>query len=320
VIISNWEAPGLNGKLATECSQREIEDEVLAQIVCHLDGAINPADAAALAAKVAELRATFAADPYLDPDLRLKPQPENNVLWDNQAPLFINRPGNWQLQPEAETRVANLFLAGDYVRTFTQLPTMEAANEAARHAVNGIIKALVKEDAQRVRMQTRAHAQHMRAQMRAAPSAHARDRQPDFSATPLPAWSLTSSGARHVGQETTDIQFCKIWNLSESWPFGIWRFHDQLRYQRGLPWRADLSWLLRPLLWGMHEGSRILEAIAELILGPVHPPATKPTSAHRPSAGNNGRPISRPQANGTHHNGAHLDQERAIKAISELVE
>ena len=39
------------------------------------------------------------------------------------------------------TRIPNLFLASDYVRTFTDLATMEAANEAARRAVNGILRA-----------------------------------------------------------------------------------------------------------------------------------------------------------------------------------
>jgi uncharacterized protein with NAD-binding domain and iron-sulfur cluster len=35
--------------------------------------------------------------------------------------------------------VPNLFLASDYVKTTTDLPTMEGANEAARRAVNGIL-------------------------------------------------------------------------------------------------------------------------------------------------------------------------------------
>lgn len=39
------------------------------------------------------------------------------------------------------TRLPNLFLASDYVRTDTDLATMEGANEAARRAVNGILDA-----------------------------------------------------------------------------------------------------------------------------------------------------------------------------------
>lgn len=37
--------------------------------------------------------------------------------------------------------IGNLFLASDYVRTYTDLATMEAANEAGRRAANGILKA-----------------------------------------------------------------------------------------------------------------------------------------------------------------------------------
>jgi hypothetical protein len=43
-------------------------------------------------------------------------------------------------QLESEGRVRHLvFLASDYVRTTTDLATMEGANEAARRAVNGIL-------------------------------------------------------------------------------------------------------------------------------------------------------------------------------------
>ena len=38
------------------------------------------------------------------------------------------------------TAIPNLFLAADYVQTVTDLATMEAANEAARRAVNGILE------------------------------------------------------------------------------------------------------------------------------------------------------------------------------------
>ena len=43
--------------------------------------------------------------------------------------------------PEASSdRIDNLFLASDYVRTHTDLATMEGANEAARRAVNAILE------------------------------------------------------------------------------------------------------------------------------------------------------------------------------------
>jgi hypothetical protein len=45
------------------------------------------------------------------------------------------------LRPNSYTDIPNLFLAADYVRTHTDLATMEGANEAARRAVNNIIVA-----------------------------------------------------------------------------------------------------------------------------------------------------------------------------------
>ena len=57
----------------------------------------------------------------------------------NLEPLLINTAGSWADRPEARTRIANLFLASDFVRTHTDLATMEGANEAARRAVNAIL-------------------------------------------------------------------------------------------------------------------------------------------------------------------------------------
>jgi hypothetical protein len=59
----------------------------------------------------------------------------------NGEPLLVNYVDTWRLRPAAVTRIPNFFLASDYVRTYTDLATMEAANEAARRAVNGVIRA-----------------------------------------------------------------------------------------------------------------------------------------------------------------------------------
>lgn len=59
----------------------------------------------------------------------------------NKEPLLVNTTNSWALRPEAYTYIPNLFLASDYVRTYTDLATMEGANEAARRAVNAIIEA-----------------------------------------------------------------------------------------------------------------------------------------------------------------------------------
>jgi uncharacterized protein with NAD-binding domain and iron-sulfur cluster len=59
----------------------------------------------------------------------------------NAEPLLVNRAGSHALRPEALTSIPNLFLAGDFVRTETDLACMEGANEAARRAVNGVLDA-----------------------------------------------------------------------------------------------------------------------------------------------------------------------------------
>ena len=57
----------------------------------------------------------------------------------NLEPLLVNVRDSWRYRPEAGTQIANLVLASDYVRTNTDLATMEGANEAARRAVNAIL-------------------------------------------------------------------------------------------------------------------------------------------------------------------------------------
>ncbi len=54
--------------------------------------------------------------------------------------MLVNNANTWRLRPEAGTAIANFMLASDYVRTHTDLATMEGANEAARRAVNAILE------------------------------------------------------------------------------------------------------------------------------------------------------------------------------------
>jgi 15-cis-phytoene desaturase len=126
VDISNWTAPGtFNATPAMAATSREeIKDEVWAQ----LKAALNAPGHARL--EDANLLAWF-----LDPDIQL-PNPGTVT---NLEPLLINHVGSLAARPEAYTEVGNLFLAADYVRTHTDLATMEAANEAARRATNAIL-------------------------------------------------------------------------------------------------------------------------------------------------------------------------------------
>jgi uncharacterized protein with NAD-binding domain and iron-sulfur cluster len=57
-------------------------------------------------------------------------------------PLLVNTIDSWASRPEARTEIRNLFLASDYVRTHTDLATMEGANEAGRRAANAILDAV----------------------------------------------------------------------------------------------------------------------------------------------------------------------------------
>ena len=127
VDISNWEAPGSGGKPARRCSRQEVFDEVWAQLQRSLKS-----DGEDL------LHEEDVCGWFLDPDLR--PDRLRNGELANTEALLVNFIDTWRLRPEAVTLVPNLFLASDYVRTYTDLATMEGANEAARRAANGIME------------------------------------------------------------------------------------------------------------------------------------------------------------------------------------
>jgi geranylgeranyl pyrophosphate synthase/uncharacterized protein with NAD-binding domain and iron-sulfur cluster len=127
VDVSNWEAPGSNGRSAMQCSREEVMCEVWHQ----LKRSIN-VDRELL--RDEDLHSWF-----LDPDIQ-KSADGSGLLTDAE-PLLVNLVDTWALRPDAATRIPNLFLASDYVRTNTDLATMEGANEAARRAVNGLLDA-----------------------------------------------------------------------------------------------------------------------------------------------------------------------------------
>jgi geranylgeranyl pyrophosphate synthase/uncharacterized protein with NAD-binding domain and iron-sulfur cluster len=127
VDISNWDAPGSDGRSAMQCSREEVMREVWAQLKrsVNIDREV--------------LRDEDLHSWYLDPDIQ--PSGNGSGLLTNAEPLLVNLVNTWALRPDATTRIPNLFLASDYVRTYTDLATMEGANEAARRAVNGLLDA-----------------------------------------------------------------------------------------------------------------------------------------------------------------------------------
>jgi uncharacterized protein with NAD-binding domain and iron-sulfur cluster len=128
VDISDWEAPGVVfGKPARECSAEQIKQEVWTQ----LKQALND-DSGTASIDDANLVAWF-----LDPDIEF-PNPSAAT---NAEPLLINTAGSLQYRPESQVELVNFFVASDYVRTYTDIACMEAANEAARRAVNCLLLA-----------------------------------------------------------------------------------------------------------------------------------------------------------------------------------
>lgn len=125
VDISNWDTPGtFVGKKAMDLDCDAIASEVWSELKANfnVNGAVI-------------LRDSMLDSFFLDTDI-VAPNPHHHV---NLEPLFINTPGSWHRRPQATTSIPNFFLAADYIQTNTDLACMEAANEAARRAVNALL-------------------------------------------------------------------------------------------------------------------------------------------------------------------------------------
>jgi geranylgeranyl pyrophosphate synthase len=128
VDISDWTAPGSDGRPAMQCSREEVVRETWRQLKRSFNNGVEL------------LRDEDLHSWFLDPDI--DNDPAHPGFLRNAEPLLVNLVGTWALRPEATTAIPNLFLASDYVRTHTDLATMEGANEAARRAVNGLLDAV----------------------------------------------------------------------------------------------------------------------------------------------------------------------------------
>lgn len=131
VDIAEWNIPGtFVTKPAQLCTPEEVAKEVWQQLKAGLntDGA-GGADGDVLRD---EMLHSWHLDDDLDYAQGLPPV--------NRSRLLVHPPGSWAIRPESGTSIANLALASDYVRTFTNLATMEGANEAGRRAANVILE------------------------------------------------------------------------------------------------------------------------------------------------------------------------------------
>jgi uncharacterized protein with NAD-binding domain and iron-sulfur cluster len=123
ICISDWDSPGVRyDKPARECTAEEIRDEVLAQLDDHLE--------------TGSLDETDLVDWFLDPAIEFGP---DGVVDGNREPLLLNTVRSLRHRPDARTAADGFVLAADYVRTTTDLASMEGANEAARRATNAIL-------------------------------------------------------------------------------------------------------------------------------------------------------------------------------------
>lgn len=130
VVISDWvEEPGvLHGKPASLCTPQQIAEDAWEQMKRHLN----------------DSGATVLSDDMIE-SYFIDPAAQNLGTGEpyNDERYFLNTVGSWELRPTARTAIPNLFLAADYVQTPRNIDftSMEAANEAGRHAVNALLDA-----------------------------------------------------------------------------------------------------------------------------------------------------------------------------------
>lgn len=140
IDISDWDAegvcvvnpalpPGADGKPHYKTARQCTQDEVALEVWTQLRQSLTQADGSCL---LPPQQPRY----FIDPGMVFNPTPVSN-----DSRLFVNRIGTWALRPDAATKIPNFFLASDYVRTNTNLATMESANEAARRAVNALLEA-----------------------------------------------------------------------------------------------------------------------------------------------------------------------------------
>ncbi len=127
VDISEWDTIGtFVPKKARDCSPDEIQAEVWWQLKAALNGS-RPEEQAL----TDDLLHSWHLDTDLDYSAGIPPR--------NRSRLLIHPPGSWSVRPEAASAVPNLCFASDYVRTHTDIASMEGACEAGRRAANTIL-------------------------------------------------------------------------------------------------------------------------------------------------------------------------------------
>lgn len=135
VDISNWLESSDGEPAASDCTREQVIERVWQELKRSLNRDHDE--------RLSDANRRYAMlDPAIVPllqDTALRTETKHARRLENLEPLLVNEVNTWSLRPEAFTRIPNLFLASDYVRTNTDLATMEGANEAARRAVNALL-------------------------------------------------------------------------------------------------------------------------------------------------------------------------------------
>jgi uncharacterized protein with NAD-binding domain and iron-sulfur cluster len=131
VAISAWDVKDdhpTEPKTARECKTPE---EVLERTLAQLQKCLG-----------SDLADSNISSKHLDNNVTVTLDAFGVPTWENRFALLVHPPDSRKWRPPAwSAGVPNLMLAADYVDTFTQLATMEGANEAARAAAIAICKA-----------------------------------------------------------------------------------------------------------------------------------------------------------------------------------
>jgi uncharacterized protein with NAD-binding domain and iron-sulfur cluster len=127
VDISQWDTVGpFVRKTARECTPEEVKMEVWSQLKAALNGRTPDQRV---------LTDSMLHSWHIDEDVEFS---EGGARL-NRSRLLVHPPGSWAVRPDAASAVTNLCFASDYVRTHTDIASMEAACEAGRRAANVIL-------------------------------------------------------------------------------------------------------------------------------------------------------------------------------------
>jgi hypothetical protein len=136
IDVSDWNTkyPSGRGTDANHARRQQLRDMILDQLAASLNGdGIQRFDPASVVAWNLDRAVIPAGEIPL-------PVGITNSIAINTKKLLVNKPARWQYRPDAAPAgLRNLLLASDYVRSNTDIATMEGANEAARRAVNAIL-------------------------------------------------------------------------------------------------------------------------------------------------------------------------------------